>query len=159
MTKTLYVFSAIALVAIGFALGVFGAHLSTPEKGAVGATAYDVLNQVGDIYQGLNHTLIAQSGNLVGPLTSSGLTPKTGTATYNPPSLTDGSVATTTLTVTGAVAGSPCLAGFSTLNAAGGMMVTCQYQAAGTALVTFDNESGITQDNATGTLRAIGFSY
>ena len=77
----------------------------------------------------------------------------TGTASYNPPSLADGVVATTTVTITGAAAGDNCNVGFTLTGAIGGINIGCQISTANTALVTMDNESGVTQDNATGTLK------
>lgn len=82
------------------------------------------------------------------------LTLLTKTGTYDPASLADGVIATTTLSISGVSVGDLCEAGFTTFSTTGGIHITCQVSAAGTALITFDNESGVTQDLASGVLRA-----
>lgn len=76
MTKTLIivlsVIGAIALLAIGFALGVAG------SRGALASTVYDISNLVGDVYQGMNHTLTFQNGVFVGVMNTSGNVTTTG---------------------------------------------------------------------------------
>ncbi len=107
-----------------------------------------------------NLTNLVLSGNLSFGSTGGRIASSyTGTATHNPPSLTWQSLATTTVTVTGAAAGDPCIVGFTVLDARGGMEVTCQFQAANTALVTFVNSASTTTDNATGTLRVTSIGY
>lgn len=103
-------------------------------------------------------SVVNSSGQFVGCVTTSCVTPLYATATYNPPSLADGVVATTTVTLTGSAVGTPCSVGFSLGGAIGGITYACQVNTAGTALITMDNESGVTQDNATGTLRVLGWS-
>lgn len=129
-----------------------------------GAPVYDYSELVGDVYQG-PHVLMMQNGVLVGPINTGSNTMKVGasgaavtnllagTATYNPPSLADAIVATTTVTVTGAVVGDSCDPGFTTFGTVGGIHITCQVSTTSVALVTFDNESTVTQDLATGTLK------
>lgn len=57
MTKNIIlVLSAIALIGIGLLIGVYGVRSS------FGSTVYDVSNLVGDVYQGMNHTLIFKDG-------------------------------------------------------------------------------------------------
>lgn len=66
MTKSKIALLAIVALVIGFTLGVYGDRVSNPSS--LGRTAYDPLYQVGDLYNGLNQTLIAHSGNIVGPI-------------------------------------------------------------------------------------------
>ena len=71
--------------------------------------------------------------------------------TYNPPSLADGTGATTTVTCAGAGLGDFAQASFS--NDLQGITVTAWVSAADTVSVRFQNESGSTLDLASGTLR------
>jgi hypothetical protein len=89
----------------------------------------------------------------VGSLSGPGLrlAQYTGSATYDPPSLVDGSGATTTVTATGAALGDFASATFS-LDLQG-ITVTAWVSAADTVSVRFQNESGGTLDLASGTLR------
>lgn len=66
MTKIKIALGAVALLVIGFALGVYGDRASNSQS--LGRSAYDPLYQVADLYQGSNQTLIARGGYLVGPL-------------------------------------------------------------------------------------------
>lgn len=75
-----------------------------------------------------------------------------GSATYDPPSLVDGTGTTTTVTVTGAALGDFALASFS-LDLQG-ISVTAYVSAANTVSVRLQNESGGTLDLASGTLKA-----
>lgn len=84
--------------------------------------------------------------------TLAALTPLSGSATYDPPSLADGVGTTTTLTVTGAALGDFARCSFSVDLA--GITVTCYVSSANTVSVRFQNESGGTLDLASGTLRA-----
>jgi len=75
-----------------------------------------------------------------------------GSATYDPPSLADGSTATTTVTVSGAALGDFARASFS-LNPQG-ITITAAVTATNTVTVTLTNHTGGTIDLASGTLRA-----
>lgn len=106
-----------------------------------------------------NRTIDARlSGNSGGPALLVGATSLVtleqlfGKATYDPPSLTDGNGATTTVTVTGAAVGDEAQAAFS--NALQGITVTAWVSATNTVSVRFQNETGGTLDLASGTLRA-----
>lgn len=74
MAKTLYVLAAVALIAMGFVLGVIGGKSAT-----LGATSYDRSNLVGDVYQGMNSVLMMTGGVFVGPITSSNAVSLSGT--------------------------------------------------------------------------------
>lgn len=82
----------------------------------------------------------------------SGLVPLEGTATYDPPSLSDGDGDTTTVTVIGAALGDMAQASFSL--ATSGISITAWVSAADTVSVRFQNESGGTLDIGSGTLKA-----
>lgn len=70
MTKTTSVLLAIAALVIGLVGGFFLA----PKATSLGATAYDNLYQVGNIYQGQSGQLIASNGVVVGTLGGSAFT-------------------------------------------------------------------------------------
>lgn len=74
-------------------------------------------------------------------------------ATYDPASLLDGTGATTTVTVTGAVIGDFAVASFS--NDLQGITLTAYVSATNTVSVRFQNESGGTLDLASGMLRVL----
>jgi hypothetical protein len=76
-----------------------------------------------------------------------------GSATYDPPSLSTGTGATTTVTVPGAKLGMPAFAGFST--DVQGIVLSASVQSADVVAVRFYNETGGTVDLASGTLTAI----
>lgn len=75
-----------------------------------------------------------------------------GSATYDPASLTDGSEASTTVTVTGAALGDFALASFSLSTQ--GIKLTAEVTAADTVTVNFHNKTGGTLDLGSGTLKA-----
>lgn len=157
--KVLLGVGSLALLVVVYAFGTAG-NKQIVQVGAGGPITYADSHFVGDLYNGLGDTKMLSGGYVVGPLkvgTNGGTitTILTGTATYNPPSLADGAIATTTITVTGATVGDNCNVGFSTFGTTGGINLGCQVSATNTALVTMDNESGVTQDNATGTLKAV----
>jgi hypothetical protein len=77
----------------------------------------------------------------------------TGSATYDAASLTDGTGATTTVTVTGAALGDFVIISHGVDLA--GITVTGYVSAADTVSVRFQNESGGTLDLASSTLRAL----
>lgn len=74
-----------------------------------------------------------------------------GSATYDPPSLADGTGITTTVTCTGAVLGGFARASFS-LDLQG-ILLTAAVSSANTVAVRFQNETGGTLDLASGTLK------
>lgn len=78
--------------------------------------------------------------------------------TWDPASIADGSMTSTTVTVTQAVVGDPCIAGFSVAVPAGALL-TCNVTALSTLTVTLFNKTGSTLDLASGTLRASFFQY
>jgi hypothetical protein len=75
----------------------------------------------------------------------------TSSATYDPPSLADGTGGGPTVTCTGAAMGDLAQASFS--NSLSGITLTAWVSAADTVSVRFQNESGSTLDLASGTLR------
>jgi len=76
-----------------------------------------------------------------------------GSATYDPPSLLNGQSDTVTVTVTGAVVGDVATSSFSVALPTGVWFSAPQITSANTAKVTLVNESGSTQDVASGTLK------
>ena len=74
----------------------------------------------------------------------------TGSKTWDPPSMTDSSMQTTTVTVTGAVVGDRAVCNQSTLTAV--MQITSHVSATDTVTVVVYNLSGGTVDMASGTL-------
>lgn len=79
-----------------------------------------------------------------------------GSATYNPGSLTDGSINVTTVTVTGAVVGDVAVASHSAIVGAG-WLLSAAVTSADTVAVTMLNKTGGTVDLPSGTLKAIVF--
>lgn len=77
---------------------------------------------------------------------------RTGSATFNPSNLLDGTGETTTVTVSGAVLGDVAFAAFS-LDLQG-LTVTPYVSSANTVSVRFQNETGGAVDLASGTLTA-----
>lgn len=78
--------------------------------------------------------------------------PLSGSKTWDPPSVADGAATTTTVTVTGAVVGMPCVATLFNVAQPAGVIITAQITAANTATVTLANLSGATQDIGSGVL-------
>lgn len=75
------------------------------------------------------------------------------TASWNPPSVADGATTSTTVTVTGAVAGDTVAVGFNVVVPAGALLVGA-VTAANTVTVTLFNKTGSTLDLGSGTVRA-----
>lgn len=75
-----------------------------------------------------------------------------GSATYDPPSLIDGSEASTTVSVVGAALGDFALASFSLSTA--GIKLSAEVTATDTVMVNFSNHTGGTLDLSSGTLKA-----
>lgn len=75
-----------------------------------------------------------------------------GSATYDPPSLADGTETSTTITVTGAALGDFALASFSLSTQ--GIKLAAEVTATNTVTVNLNNKTGGTLDLASGTLRA-----
>ena len=86
------------------------------------------------------------------PLASLSALPLSGSATYDPPELTDGTSATTTVTVTGAALGDFAKASFAA--DLQGVTLDAWVSAADTVSVKFTNNTGGTVDLASATLRA-----
>jgi hypothetical protein len=80
------------------------------------------------------------------------------TATWDPASIADGDDLSTTITVTGAVAGNPVFASLSTLGT-NDVLISAHVQAADTVRVTLLNRSGGAFDAASGTLRVVVFVF
>jgi hypothetical protein len=82
-----------------------------------------------------------------------GLTPTImrASATYDPPSISAGASATTTVTVTGAIMGQYAIASFS--NSLASLTLTAYVSAANTVTCVFHNPTGSPVDLASGTLR------
>lgn len=80
----------------------------------------------------------------------------TATKTWDPPSLSNGSQTSTTVTVTGAAVGDPAIAGLSSINAAG-WFLSANVTSANTVTVTLMNHTGGTVDLGSGTLTVIVF--
>jgi purine nucleoside permease len=78
----------------------------------------------------------------------------TGSATYNPPSLATSTMATTTVTVTGAALGDYVQAWSFTQDLAG-ILVSAYVSAADTVTVVLRNSTAGTLDIAEGTLRVV----
>jgi hypothetical protein len=76
----------------------------------------------------------------------------TATATWDPASVADGAVVSTTVTVTGAAVGEPCVAGLTTMTTTN-MTITAYVSAANTVTVVIFNKSGGAVDLGSGTLR------
>jgi hypothetical protein len=102
----------------------------------------------------------------ISPLTSSGMlagagtttvkwsgAPRTGSKTWDPASVADGAMTSTTLTVTGAAVGEAVSVGFSTAVPAGAIL-SGSVTATDTVTVTLFNKTGGAMDLASGTLRA-----
>lgn len=81
-----------------------------------------------------------------------------GTKTWDPASVADGAMTSTTVTVTGAAIGNPSACGFSNAVPAG-VSLTANVTATDTVTVTLTNHSGGAVDLASGTLRASVWQY
>lgn len=75
-----------------------------------------------------------------------------GSTTWDPGSIADGAIASTTVTVTGAATNMPCFATFTSLVA--GWIITAICTASDTVTVTIMNKTGGAVDLANGTVRA-----
>lgn len=109
MTKLQYVLGAIALLAIGFVLGVVGTKaVPSSNLGAGGSVVYTATHFVGDLYQGQADTLIFRDGAWVagpiatstlftstGGITNSGALTQSGTASFSGASTFTGAVTAT----------------------------------------------------------------
>jgi hypothetical protein len=89
-------------------------------------------------------------GTIYQTLQDSIMTVISGSTTYNPPSISNNSTASTTVTVTGAVLGDCAISSFS--NLLNGIRLFTEITAENTATVTFINQSGTTIDLSSGTL-------
>lgn len=82
---------------------------------------------------------------------------RTGSTTWDPVSLVNGAMASTTVTVTGAAVGQPAAAGLSTITAAG-WEISASVTATNTVTVTLVNHTGGTVNLASGTLTVAVFA-
>lgn len=114
---------------------------------AVVAATADIV--VGDI---TNATTPANRISDTANIARVNMSPRRGSATYDPANLVDGAGVTTTVTVTGAALGDVAQASFS-LDLQG-ITLTAWVSAANTVSVRFQNETGGAIDLASGTLRA-----
>jgi hypothetical protein len=85
-----------------------------------------------------------------------GLAILSGSTTWNPASINDDQVATVSVTVTGAVAGDPCFAGFSQFGAQN-VLLEAHVSSADTVQVLLYNASGVAQNPDSGTVNVICF--
>lgn len=166
MTKTLYVLSVIALLAIGFVLGVMGGRVAS-FGGVSGSVEYSAKTFVGDVYQGMTSILMFRNGLFVGPITSSQAVSLTGSVTlgstavtYNPTSFSSSTIASTTVAVTGAVLGDTVLASFDSATSTEQWYGTGRVISAGNVVVNLIAVPGSTAWNAgldisTSTLRVM----
>jgi hypothetical protein len=159
-TKILLIVSAVALLAIGYALGV------GTSKNALGGTSYDAMNFVGDVSQGLGKVLMMQNGVFVGPIATSKTVTigsagsavsliKCGTATWNPASITSStdSYASTSVTITGATVNDVTwIPSLGTTTNAQDLRITSKVSTTSTVLVLLTASK--TVDLATTTIKA-----
>jgi hypothetical protein len=82
----------------------------------------------------------------------------TGSVTWNPASITANDVATTTVTVDGAVVGDPVSVGFSALTTENALM-TAHVQAADTVQVMLFNKTGVNLDLGSGTVKVVVWKH
>lgn len=94
----LWVAGALALLIIGFALGVYGSQSGI----AVGGVSYEAQHFAGDLYQGMNNTLIFRDGTFQGApiatatlLTTSGGITNSGALTQSGAATLSGSLSAT----------------------------------------------------------------
>lgn len=92
---TIGILGAIALLAIGFALGVYGSRSSLN----VGGVSFDVQNFGGDVYQGMSHILMFSAGKFVGPIVTSQPVTLSGTNTLSGTTTLSGAVSATGATI------------------------------------------------------------
>jgi hypothetical protein len=81
----------------------------------------------------------------------------TGTNTWDIGNTANGGVVSRTITVTGAVAGDPCIAGLTTLPV--NWEINCQTSGTDTVTAIAINRTGGNSDPASGTVRATVFTY
>ena len=79
----------------------------------------------------------------------------TGTATWDPGSIADGAMTSTTVTVTGAALGDLVLSCSDTVAVPAGATLTGQVTASNTVTVTLFNKTGGNLDLASGTIRVV----
>lgn len=102
---------------------------------------------------------ISQLGALrIGAGTATITSHRTGTTTWDPASIADGAMTTTTVTVSGALVGNVCTPSFS-LAVPAGAILTCNITANSVATVTLFNKTGGALDLASGTVRASVWAY
>ena len=161
MTKKTIYLGAIALLAIGFVLGIYANN----ARVNFGSTSYDISHFVGDVYQGLNDVKMFANGVFVGPANMSSLTINSGTAitaykcataTWNPPSVGTSTVnvaaTSTDIALTGAVMGDTCT-GSLTSATTSAASVNCFITGTATATIRLLNIGASALDLATGTAK------
>lgn len=94
---------------------------------------------------------VGAASTVTGPTGPSVQTIRTGTTTWDPANLTNGSSASTTVTVTGAAVGDPAIASLTTA-VGGDWMLTAHVDSANTVRVVLLNRTGSTINLASGTL-------
>lgn len=104
---------------------------------------------------GVTGLTTATGGVKIGSSGASFLKLLTGSVAFDPPSLTNGSVSTATITVTGAAVGDKAIGSLSTLPHANGWLITAYVSQANTVLLTIQNQTGGTVDLASGTASAL----
>lgn len=76
---------SVAVLVVGFILGTLGTHQASvpaPASQTLGGVTYDKSNLVGDVYQGLNNTLVMSGGKFTAPtFTTAFATTSTGSGT------------------------------------------------------------------------------
>lgn len=162
MTKTKIVLGAIAILVVGFVLGVLGTR--NTQNGLLAGVDYDVKNFVGDVYQGLNGVLMMRNGQFVGPINSNNSSTISATTTLSAETYVNKLVlgtgittltpaATTTLTAAQACGGSvlslaPTVANATmTLPTAQTLQSTCLLVAGNSLIVPLKNASGTSNYN------------
>lgn len=125
------------------------ANAATAGKPSISATGGDTNISLELIPKGTGGIAIGSSGAPIAKVI-------TGTTTWDPASIADGAITTTTVTVTGAAVGDVCMVGLTTLTTEDAMLVG-KVSAADTVEVVLFNKTGGNMDLSSGTLRAVVF--
>lgn len=139
---------------IGGAMTATGAVSMSSTLGVTGAATLSAAATVGTTL-GVTGLTTATGGVKIGASGASFLKLLTGSVAFDPPSLTNGSVSTATITVTGAAVGDKAIGSLSTLPHANGWLITAYVSQANTVLLTIMNQTGGTVDLASGTASAL----
>jgi len=159
INKITLALAALALVVAGVAISRTGIVAN------LGATAYDVLHQAGDIRQGLSDTLIARAGVLVGNVNTASLQVGSSTAmtlyscttaTWNAPSIGTSSVSTaatsTDSAFSGALTSDRCAVSLDSATSSEARL-SCNVSGSGTTTIQLLNTGPTALDLATGTAK------